>query len=53
MTTKPWASHGWQYLTALLAETYARMGRTEEALRMLNKALTQIERTGEKMSNKA
>jgi predicted ATPase len=37
-----------QYLTALLAEAYARKGRTEEALGMLNKALAQIERTGEK-----
>jgi class 3 adenylate cyclase/tetratricopeptide (TPR) repeat protein len=37
-----------QYLTALLAEAYARMGRREEALIMLNDALAQIERTGEK-----
>jgi tetratricopeptide (TPR) repeat protein len=36
------------YRTALLAEAYARMGRREEALGMLNDALAQIERTGEK-----
>jgi predicted ATPase len=37
-----------QYTIALLAQGYARMGRTEEALAMLNNALAQIERTGEK-----
>jgi tetratricopeptide (TPR) repeat protein len=36
------------YRTALLAEAYARMGRREEALGMLNDALAQIERTGER-----
>jgi class 3 adenylate cyclase/tetratricopeptide (TPR) repeat protein len=40
----------WQpYRIALLAEGYARMGRTEEALRMLDEALAHIERTGEKV----
>jgi len=37
-----------QYLTALLAQGYARMGRIEEALGMLNEALAYIERSGEK-----
>jgi len=36
------------YRTVQLAEAYARMGRTEEALGMLNDALAQIERNGEK-----
>jgi pentatricopeptide repeat protein len=36
-----------QYTIALLAQGYARMGRTEEALAMLNEALAHIERTGE------
>jgi predicted ATPase len=36
------------YRTVQLAEAYARMGRGEEALGMLNDALAQIERTGEK-----
>src|SRR5262249_15522420 len=34
-----------QYMVALLAQGYARMDRTEEALGMLNEALTHIERT--------
>jgi predicted ATPase len=37
---------GQQYMIALLAQNYARTGRTEEALKMLNEALAQIERTG-------
>jgi tetratricopeptide (TPR) repeat protein len=36
------------YRTALLADAYARIGRREEALGMLNDVLAQIERTGEK-----
>jgi tetratricopeptide (TPR) repeat protein len=36
------------YRTALLAEAYVRMGRSEEALGTLNDVLSQIERTGEK-----
>ena len=36
------------YRTALLAEAYARMGRGEEALGILNDVLAQIERTGER-----
>jgi len=36
-----------QYIIALLAQGYARTGRTDEALTMLNEALAQIERTGE------
>jgi predicted ATPase len=36
------------YRTALLAEAYAGIGRREEALAMLNDALAQTERTGEK-----
>jgi adenylate cyclase len=38
-----------QYAIALLAQAYARMGRTDEALGMLNEALAHIERTGEKV----
>jgi adenylate cyclase len=41
----PWQ----QYLIALLAQCYARMGRAEEALGMLNEALEHIERSGEKV----
>jgi class 3 adenylate cyclase/tetratricopeptide (TPR) repeat protein len=37
-----------QYTIALLANGYARMGRVEEALIMLNDALIRIEETGEK-----
>src|SRR6516164_4201603 len=40
---------GQQYAIALLAQDYARMGRTEEALGMLNGALAQIEHSGEKI----
>jgi tetratricopeptide (TPR) repeat protein len=40
----PWL----QYNIALLAHGYARMGRTEEALGMLNQALAHIERSGDK-----
>jgi adenylate cyclase len=36
------------FRTVQLAEAYARMGRGEEALAMLNDGLAQIERTGEK-----
>jgi hypothetical protein len=36
-----------QYAIAVLAQGYARMGRTGEPLAMLNEALAQIERTGE------
>jgi class 3 adenylate cyclase/predicted ATPase len=38
-----------QYTIALLAQGYARMGRTEEALAMLNEALAHIEHTGERV----
>jgi len=38
-----------QYLIALLAQGYARMARTEEALGMLNEAVGHIECTGEKV----
>jgi tetratricopeptide (TPR) repeat protein len=38
-----------QYAIALLAQGYDRIGRKEEALGMLNEALAQIERTGEKV----
>jgi class 3 adenylate cyclase/predicted ATPase len=38
-----------QYRIALLAQGYAKMGRIEEALAMLNQALMHIERTGEKL----
>jgi adenylate cyclase len=38
-----------QYTIALLAQDYARMGHTEEALGMLKEALAHIERTGEKV----
>jgi predicted ATPase len=41
----PWQ----QYAIVLLARGYARMGRAEEALAMIKKALVHIERTGEKM----
>jgi tetratricopeptide (TPR) repeat protein len=41
----PWQ----QYMIALLAQGCAKMGRTEDALGMLNKALQHIERTGEKV----
>ena len=33
-------------MIALLATSYSRMGRTEEALNMVNEALAEIERTG-------
>jgi tetratricopeptide (TPR) repeat protein len=36
-----------QYPNALLAQGYARMGRTDEAHTMLNQALARIEQTGE------
>ena len=42
----PWL----QFSVALLAQGYAKMGRTEEALGMLNEALVRIERTGEKVA---
>jgi DNA-binding winged helix-turn-helix (wHTH) protein/tetratricopeptide (TPR) repeat protein len=35
-----------QYRVALIAQTYARTGRTDQALTMLNEALAHIERTG-------
>ena len=38
-----------QYIIALLAHDYARMGRMEEGLELLNAALTRVERTGEKV----
>jgi len=41
----PWL----QYRIALLAQTYAKTGQTEKGLAMLNEALVQIERTGEKI----
>jgi tetratricopeptide (TPR) repeat protein len=41
----PWQ----QYTIALLAQGYARMGRKEEALGMLNEALAHIERSGERV----
>jgi tetratricopeptide (TPR) repeat protein len=37
------------YHTAILAHTYAKIGRTEKGLRMLDEALAHIERTGEKV----
>jgi predicted ATPase len=37
------------YTIALLAQAYARTGRTDQALTMLNEALAHIERTGEKV----
>jgi class 3 adenylate cyclase/tetratricopeptide (TPR) repeat protein len=40
----PWQ----QYLIALLAQGYARMGRKDDAAEMLNEALARVERTGEK-----
>jgi class 3 adenylate cyclase/predicted ATPase len=40
-----------QYAIALLAQGYARMGRTEEALGMLNEALVHIEHTGERVAH--
>jgi predicted ATPase len=44
------ASSAWQqYTIALLAQGYARMGRKEEALGMLNEALAHIERSGERV----
>jgi class 3 adenylate cyclase/predicted ATPase len=36
---------------ALIAQAYARAGRTGEALTMLNEALAHIERTGEKLNH--
>jgi len=38
-----------QYRVALLAQAYARAGRTDQALTMLNEALAQIERSGERV----
>jgi predicted ATPase len=38
-----------QYAVALLAHTYARTGRAEEGLTLLNEALERIEHTGEKV----
>jgi predicted ATPase len=38
-----------QYTIALLAQGYSRMGRTEDALGILNEALAHIERSGEKV----
>jgi predicted ATPase len=43
----PWR----QYANALLAQGYARMGRTDEAPTMLDQALTRIEHTGERMGH--
>jgi tetratricopeptide (TPR) repeat protein len=40
-----------QYRIALIAQAYARTSRTDEALTMLNEALTQIERTGERVDH--
>ncbi|MBV8054395.1 MAG: hypothetical protein JO071_04055 [Deltaproteobacteria bacterium] len=40
-----------QYRIALIAQAYARTGRTDEALTMLNEALAQIERTGERVDH--
>src|SRR5262249_11466103 len=37
-----------QYSIALLADGYARLGRSEQALSMLNAALAHIEHTGQK-----
>ena len=37
---------GGQYMIALLAKNYSRMDRTEEALKIVNEALAEIERTG-------
>jgi tetratricopeptide (TPR) repeat protein len=37
------------YYTAILAQTYAKIGLTEKALKMLNESLAHIERTGEKV----
>src|SRR5262249_45576627 len=37
-----------QYAIALLADGYARLGRSEQALSMLNTALAHIEHTGQK-----
>ncbi|MBV8360280.1 MAG: hypothetical protein JO189_20445, partial [Deltaproteobacteria bacterium] len=38
-----------QYYMSLIAYAYARMGQSEKGLSMLNEALTEIERTGEKV----
>jgi predicted ATPase len=38
-----------QYRVALIAQGYARTGRTDQALTMLNEVLAHIERTGEKV----
>jgi DNA-binding winged helix-turn-helix (wHTH) protein/tetratricopeptide (TPR) repeat protein len=40
-----------QYKIALIAQAYARTGRTGAALTMLNEALAQIERTGERVDH--
>jgi tetratricopeptide (TPR) repeat protein len=40
---------GQQYQIALLAQGYAQMGRTGDALTMLSSVIAQIERTGEKI----
>jgi len=37
---------GGQYMIALLAKNYSRMDRTEDALKIVNEALAEIERTG-------
>ena len=37
------------YYTAILAYSYAKIGRTEKGLKMLEEALAHIERTGEKV----
>ena len=38
-----------QYSISLVAHAYARMGQSEKGLAMLDEALTDIERTGEKV----
>jgi len=40
-----------QYAIALLAQAYARTGRTDQALTMLSEALAHIERTGERVDH--
>jgi tetratricopeptide (TPR) repeat protein len=40
---------GQQYQIALLAQAYAKMGRTDNALKMLSRVIAQVERTGEKI----
>ena len=44
-SVSPWQ----QYANALLAQGYAKMGRTDEALATLNQAVARLENTGERM----